>query len=203
MQRLTRYLFTLLCGGVLALLVYLCLLPLRRKHLASQNLCSSAPREAAAALFWMFCGGMALLTLTPWWVSSSLLDLLHGHPWNIGEYPFFELGAVNLVPFRALGDRFIDLGNIIMFVPFGFFAALLWREYTVGRVLGTGLAITGSIECWQIFIGRAFDIDDLLLNTLGVLAGYGLWRLFCRLTPGSAAAFQVKIRHVSEKRGNR
>ena len=79
------------------------------------------------ALFWMFCGGMALVTLTPRWVVQALADLLQGCGWNGEGNPFFAPGTVNLVPFRTLGDGYILAGNLIMFLPFGFFPALLWR----------------------------------------------------------------------------
>ena len=90
-------------------------------------------------------------------------------------------------------QSYMLLGNIVMFLPFGFFAALLWRGYTWRRALVTGLGITGLIECWQLCVGRAFDIDDIWLNTLGVLCGYGLWRLVRRAVPGFAEKFHVYI----------
>ena len=42
-----------------------------------------------------------------------------------------------------------------MFLPFGFFPALLWRGCTWKRALATGLCVTGFIECWQLLVGRA------------------------------------------------
>ena len=39
------------------------------------------------------------------------------------------------------------------------------------------LGVTCLIESWQFFIGRAFDVDDLMLNALGGMAGWGLWLL--------------------------
>ena len=113
------------------------------------------------ALFWMFCGGMALVTLTPRWVVQALAGLLQGCGWNGEGHPFFAPGTVNLVPFRTLGDGYILAGNLIMFLPFGFFPALLWRGCTWKRAFAAGLCVTGFIECWQLLVGRAFDIDDL------------------------------------------
>ena len=79
-----------------------------------------------------------------------------------------------------------------MFLPFGFFPALVWRGYTWKRALVTGLCVTGFIECWQLLVGRAFDIDDLWLNTLGAMAGFGLLRLLERLAPGQVGMFRVR-----------
>lgn len=195
MERTLAYLLTMLCGALPALAAYFCLRPRRRRRLQAAGLQSPPAREAALALFWMFCGGMAAVTLLPRWVVWSLVDCLHGHAWNAGGYPFFERGAVNLVPFRTFAldghSLYILAGNIIMFVPFGFCAALLWRGFRWRRALGTGLAVTGCIECWQLAVGRAFDIDDLLLNTLGVLCGYWLWRGLRRAAPVLAERFHV------------
>ena len=83
------------------------------------------------------------------------------------------------------------IGNIVMFLPFGFFAALLWRGFGWKRALALGLGITCGIECWQLFVGRYFDIDDIILNTLGVLCGYLLWKLLAKLAPGFMKRFQV------------
>ena len=71
----------------------------------------------------------------------------------------------------------ILLGNVIMFFPIGFFCMLLWRGDCVKRILLTGFLTALGIEIIQLSVGRTFDIDDILLNTLGVLLG----GLFCRL----------------------
>ena len=42
------------------------------------------------ALFWMFCGGMALVTLTPRWVVQALAGLLQGCGCNGEGNPFFR-----------------------------------------------------------------------------------------------------------------
>ena len=65
-----------------------------------------------------------------------------------------------------------------MLVPLGFLLPLWWRDYqrlapTV--VAGAGLSLL--IEVSQLMNGRATDIDDLIANTLGALAGYLLWCL--------------------------
>ena len=155
MGRTAAYLLTLAAGAVPALVLFGCLSPRRRRRLATAGLASPAVREAGMALFWMFCGGMALVTLTPRWVVQALADLLQGCGWNGEGNPFFALGTVNLVPFRTLDDGYILAGNLIMFLPFGFFPALLWRGCTWKRALATGLCVTGFIECWQLLVGRA------------------------------------------------
>ena len=191
------YLLRMLPGLVLAAVLFWVLQPWRAGRLAKQGLESRPLRESVLLLFWLFCGGMAMLTLTPYWF--HWLPLLQGrrpiHP------PFFTLGSWELTPTLGLVGQsgsylwtwtlYILLGNIVMFLPFGLFAALLWRGFTWRRALVTGVSITLFIECWQLLVGRAFDINDLLQNTFGVLCGYWLWLAVGRLFPRIKAKFHV------------
>lgn len=195
MQRTLSYLFAMAWGAVPVLLVWLCFTPCRRKRLAAAGLSSGPAREVTLALFGMFCGGMAVITLLPRWVVSSFIDVANGYRWNAGGYPFFTWGSANFQLFRTFrADNWSVynlLGNVVMFLPFGFFPALLWRRYTWWKALLTGFAVTACIECCQLCVGRAFDVDDLLLNTLGAMLGYGLWLLLQKLAPGLAKGFQA------------
>ena len=184
MGRTLRYLFAMLCGAVPALALFWCLRPLRVRRLRGKGLCSPPRREAVLALLWMYCGGAAILGLTPRWVVGSLAGLPLGMPWNPAGLPVFSPGNVSLVPFRTFSDSvYILAANVILFMPFGFFAALLWRNYNWKRALLTGGCITLFIESCQLFIGRAFDIDDLMLNTLGVFGGFLLSPVLRRWLP--------------------
>ena len=184
------YLRKMLPGILAALAVYGCLYPRRYRRLQAAGLVSLRQREITLALFWMFCGGMAMLTLTLW-----EFDLTAVLRWGCSE-PFFQMGGVNLIPFRTVSLSgvflYILLGNILMFLPFGFFPALVWRGYTWKRALATGLCITGFIECGQLLVRRAFDIDDLWLNTLGAMVGFWLWSLLERLAPAKIEKFHVQ-----------
>lgn len=193
-HRILSHVINMAPGVVLAALLYLCVLPWRRRRLAARNLQSSAVRECALLLFLMFCGGMAAITLTPRWF-HWLSVLVYGYP----GHPVFSMGTVNLIPFQTFifDLQYVILGNIILFMPFCFFPALLWRGFGWKKALLTGFCVTAFIECWQLMVGRAFDIDDLLLNTLGAFCGWLLAlaarRLFPRFTgkllPSPATSF--------------
>lgn len=186
---LADYAVKMLPGILAAALAYGLLLPRRRRSLASACLLSSRAREAAMLVFWAFCGGMAILTLTPDWFDwrSILAGGVH--------MPFFMWGTVNLQPFGSywgtLWSALIVLANVVMFLPFGFFPALLWRNDTWWKALLAGFAVTLFIECCQLCVGRAFDVDDLLLNTTGAMLGYWLWLLLRKMAPRFTARFQV------------
>lgn len=80
------------------------------------------------------------------------------------------------------------LGNIVGFMPFGFILPLLSKKFLRLRsitVATFGLSLT--FELFQlIFRFGSFDIDDLILNTLGGVLGYLIVRfglkMYGRLT---------------------
>ena len=102
-------------------------------------------------------------------------------------------GAPNFVPFRTIGLYMrggggwliagINLaGNIGLLVPVGFllpfvFPVMGWKKVLVCAV-ASGLMIEGLQVLLHVGI---FDIDDVILNALGVLLGYGLQNIFVRL----------------------
>lgn len=182
MGRTLRYLFTMLWGALPALGLFFLLKPWRRSRLQGKNLESSSRREAVLSLFWMYCGAVAIIALTPRWVIYAFEDLLYGLPWNPEGRPFFSPGSISLKPFKTFDySSYILAGNVILFVPFGLLSNLLWRGFTWWKALLLGLGITLFIELWQLFVGRACDIDDLMLNTFGVLCGYWAALVFRRV----------------------
>ena len=93
-------------------------------------------------------------------------------------------GTANLVPFTTIwpylvGERgwmsaFVNLiGNVVMLVPIGFIVPFIYGKMTWKKSLilaiAAGLAIEGMQEIWHVGI---FDIDDVILNALGVMLGY-------------------------------
>lgn len=61
-------------------------------------------------------------------------------------------------------------GNVAMFVPIGFLLVTAVGDGIARAVLG-GALLSTTIECCQYQIGRAADIDDVLLNATGALLG--------------------------------
>lgn len=71
------------------------------------------------------------------------------------------------------------VGNVVMFVPLGFFTAMLWRQFRpLWRCALLGGGIIVCVELTQLLtrVGSC-DFDDLLLNVVGICMGYGLMRL--------------------------
>ena len=90
------------------------------------------------------------------------------------------IGGTNLVPFREIfrypigSENFYRqvAGNIILFMPFGFFATYYTRVNKFRSISLITFLVSLTIETVQKFIGRSFDIDDIMLNVLGGVLGF-------------------------------
>ena len=89
-------------------------------------------------------------------------------------------GSNNFIPFKQIlrynfgGRLFVKniVGNVLMFIPYGFFASLYGEIKKPFHALGIVLLASISIEFTQLLIGRIFDIDDILLNVVGGMFGF-------------------------------
>lgn len=64
-------------------------------------------------------------------------------------------------------------GNILAFMPIGFLLPFLYSKLKFLNVLIIGFVMSLGIEvCQYITYLGTFDVDDLLLNTIGVVLGY-------------------------------
>lgn len=100
---------------------------------------------------------------------------------------------VNLVPFSSVGSMLKTLwrhpypsvlwtvvynigGNIIMFVPLGFFLRALFPGFRKFRsCMGAVAVIMTAVEVGQLVTLRGFcEVDDLILNLLGAAIGFCL-----------------------------
>ena len=65
--------------------------------------------------------------------------------------------------------------NVLMFVPFGAFLPIYFgRFWKMSTTVLAGAFMSFTIEVLQLFTFRLTDIDDLIMNTLGTLLGYGI-----------------------------
>ena len=99
--------------------------------------------------------------------------------WSTSNYiPFHEM-------FRyQFGSRlFIKnvVGNMLLFVPYGFFAAYVLKLERPRAVIILSLLVSVTIEVTQLLIGRVFDIDDIILNFIGAMLGYYVYHLLDRI----------------------
>ena len=86
-------------------------------------------------------------------------------------------------------------GNVIIFMPFGFFMPMASRYRSCFSAVFYSFGLSLCVETFQLLtrVG-SFDVDDLLLNTVGGLAGYVIF----------AVCAVIRSRYVNkEKAGHR
>ena len=91
----------------------------------------------------------------------------------------FSTERLNLIPFRVLSEwlahPFNFFGNVLLFMPIGFFEVLLHPSYTRKQQLLRTAAVSAGISLFvefaQLFNFRVSDVDDIILNTIGGLSG--------------------------------
>ncbi len=98
-------------------------------------------------------------------------------------------GGYNLVPFTEISrykfgsDLFIYnvLGNILLFIPFGYFVSGYIKATKVSHILAVTIISSLTIEVVQLQIGRSFDVDDIILNVFGGLIGFLIYIALCAI----------------------
>lgn len=79
-------------------------------------------------------------------------------------------------------------GNILLFMPLGFLLPILYEKFnSFKKILLLGFFGSLCVELTQLLIGSIFpltlkiaDIDDLILNTLGCILGYLIYKFSCK-----------------------
>ena len=149
---------------------------------------SGKARRALFILFIIYCAAMLLLLFarSSRYAGGSYIEQLK---MNLNLVPldtmrrFVYVIKHNSNP-HMLRYAHLNLGgNVAAFIPFGFFLPCLFdkqRKFFVfiASVVGT----VSAVELTQLFTLRgSCDVDDLILNLIGSLMGFLLWRIAFRL----------------------
>lgn len=126
----------------------------------------------------------------------------------IGVYHFTGAGTVydmmrydlalrrdrlNFIPFSNYIDVTAYFLNVVMFIPLGILTPFICeRMNRFFCIFGVGLAFSLFIEASQLLNNRASDIDDLIMNSCGAVAGFIVFKIFEKCT-GS----ELRIKDVS------
>lgn len=108
-------------------------------------------------------------------VQPLRFDIATAFPFRVNLVPL-----VNLFDYDNKRDLLVNvIGNVAMFIPSGIVLPIIYKRLdTFAKVLLAGEGISLCIEIIQLpFSVRATDIDDLILNTVGVIMGYGIYAL--------------------------
>ncbi|NEB95264.1 VanZ family protein [Streptomyces bauhiniae] len=131
-----------------------------------------------------FAIALARVTLEPSPASEALTHS-NMHPGNSLK-AYFDYGTVR-ESLKQIG------GNVLLGVPFGVLVPVLApRARGVLQVLGLTALVMLMVELTQgaLITGRAFDIDDVILNTTGALLG---WLLLGRRLGRAVHARRPKV----------
>lgn len=168
---------------------------LRVKFFSHRKINSTGFREFLLSLFAGYIAFLVIMLFTPnSYIANSGINLTNENFDFVGNFKDrISSGAwgVNLVPFRTIRNyvkysgflhTMINIfGNIIIFVPFGILLAEIFpKTRNILKILGITFATSFFVEFIQFFIGRSVDIDDLILNLLGSVIGYFIWKKILR-----------------------
>lgn len=146
------------------------------------------PAESTPLLRFLFVAYVAILLLLlfdrsiSWGPAYDYADLLR---LNMNLVPFHTITNYWEVVLRwKLTPLFFHcvinlVGNVVLFIPIGYFLPRLWtgmRHFGVFLITGT-LSVT-LVELLQLVTLRGcLDVDDLILNLYGMLAGYVIYAI--------------------------
>lgn len=119
-------------------------------------------------LFVCYIVGLAELVVFLKIISHFWYWLFYHQPYG-NVIPFFTFWDYNFIPDFWTHLDGETIGNLIMFLPFGILFPFFKQDTTFGKTLLAGMICSLIIECLQPVFGRAFDINDIIMNALGVL----------------------------------
>jgi glycopeptide antibiotics resistance protein len=118
------------------------------------------------------------LIFSDWYGRNGVMEEYH---YNLT--PFYEIGR--FWEYReqlGIWSLFNLLGNVFVFIPFGFFRPIASKKRSFVVTIIEGAFLSLVVEVFQLLskVGR-FDVDDLILNTSGVVLGY-VFFVLCNAT---------------------
>lgn len=191
-QEILGYFFIALIGMLLLTIIYLPVYFILRKRVP-------VLRQIACFLFGVCIFVISVATV----FGTVMLNLMSG----MGV--FSQEHYCNVIPFRFLFEVWDmgirkqitqELANVIMFVPLGFsFPIACKKAGKFWKATACMALFSFLIELAQFFIGRSADIDDLILNTLGGVAGFFLYVVCSRLFGDKKIWKQLNRSAIMEK----
>ncbi|MBR3870518.1 MAG: VanZ family protein [Clostridia bacterium] len=197
MSRIMDYILNMLPYMLISLPIIIVVRVIAVSVFKKKGIKTSQWHEIGLVLFAVFLVGLASQTIIPK-IEFGVGGL------NIVNHNLES--KINLIPGQVFVDTWREcvingywnyliinfIGNICMFVPIGFCIPLLWNGILFWKTTLIGLGTSLFIELYQIPQVRGSDVDDLWLNTLGVVIGYVLFKSFKRLSKELDLKFKVK-----------
>ena len=134
-------------------------------------------REAELLLVYLCLIVVARFTFCPFGKVDGQIQPLIFDPAQIFPPRINLVPMVYLLDYLIAGEAVLNVvGNTAMFIPIGIIWPLVFKELnTHKKVIAAGVGVSLCIELLQLpFFDRVTYIDDLILNSLGFLIGYGI-----------------------------
>lgn len=137
----------------------------------------------------IYLTGVIAVTLFPIPIDKRLIQ----EEISLGYYT----GRYNLIPFKTVMGLIKNsrwgmmtairniAGNIVLLLPLGFLVPLIWNRVSqFKKLIAVGLLSTLSIELIQVLLSvvigyqyKSFDVDDIILNSIGYIIGVIAYKL--------------------------
>lgn len=128
-------------------------------------------RAFGKVLFILYVGFLIyFLFLAEWYGRSEISENYRYNLELFKEIKRFITYREQLGMFAVLANL---LGNILIFVPYGFFISMAGRTRGFFKTFFCSMFLSLCVEIVQLItrVG-SFDVDDILLNTIGGVLGY-------------------------------
>ncbi|WP_066675791.1 VanZ family protein [Clostridium septicum] len=126
-----------------------------------------------------------------------------------------RLGSINIIPFKGMKVQYLFalkgymyfiinlFGNVLIFIPLGFFLSIYYKDDAKERfkIIITSMIISFFIEFLQLFIGRASDINDIILNTIGAWLGRLIFLYFNIIFQNFFNTINLRCINISNNKG--
>lgn len=147
-------------------------------------------KESLYLIFVCYIVGLFNLVLVP----RNFWDIIwYNIFYNFNENPFagifdFSYNFIPTIYKIIIGEYTLDswgkamiVGNFLMFIPMGIMLPLVFKNINKKNIFVIAILITLSIEILQPIVGRSFDIDDIIMNFIGIIIGYLAVTIFIKL----------------------
>lgn len=174
----------------ITLLVGLLYIIFRFLKLKKNNSDINYKKEILYLIFVCYIVGLFNLVLVP---RNFWNTIWYNIFYNLNENPFegiFDF-SYNFIPTiykiiigeYTLGSwvKTMIVGNLLMFIPMGILLSLCFKNINKKNMFKYAILIPLTIEVLQLVVGRSFDIDDLVMNFLGIVIGYYIVELVKKL----------------------
>lgn len=116
---------------------------------------------------------------------ATMRPFMFQFPWIGSQKAItFDIYLFEELRHMAVGSELLQLfysvGNVMMFIPFGFLIPFLFpfaRHFFITVALGFSLSFTIEMVQMLFTFTRRGTIDDLVFNTIGAMIGYVLFRM--------------------------